>query len=245
MKEFFEMLVSNWWGITAIVVVALAIWVLLSAVLYKPFFKRFYDMFLSGIALLVLSPILLVLIVVGAIKMKGNPFFTQQRPGKKEKIFRLIKFRTMSNAKDKDGNLLPDKDRLTRYGKFLRGTSLDELPELINIFIGNMSIVGPRPLLIEYLPYYNETEKHRHDVRPGLTGWAQVNGRNLLDWDSRFLKDVEYVNKISLWMDIKIIFLTVKKVFTHSDIAEDTNQAEGNFAKIRQEKMQKETQKDN
>lgn len=244
MKEFFEMLVSNWWGITAIVVVALAIWILLSALLYKVFFKRFYDMLLSGVALLVLSPILLVLIVVGAIKMKGNPFFTQQRPGKKEKIFRLIKFRTMSNAKDKDGNLLPDKDRLTGYGKFLRSTSLDELPELINIFIGNMSIVGPRPLLIEYLPYYNETEKHRHDVRPGLTGLAQVSGRNLLNWDSRFAKDVEYVNGISLWMDIKIIFLTVKKVFAHSDIAEDTNQAEGNFAKIRAAKMEEEAKKE-
>lgn len=226
MKAFFETLLSTWWGITLIVLIALAVWVGLSALLYRPFFKRFYDIVLSGLALLVLSPILIVLIIVGAIKMKGNPFFTQARPGKKEKIFKLIKFRTMTNAKDKDGNLLPDKERLTGYGKFLRNTSLDELPELFNIFIGNMSIIGPRPLLIEYLPYYNETEKHRHDVRPGLTGLAQVSGRNLLDWESRFAKDVEYVKGISLGMDLKILFMTVKKVFEHSGVAEDTNATE-------------------
>lgn len=239
MKEFLQKLVSTWWGITLIVVVALAFWILLSALLYRPFFKRFYDILFSGLALLVLSPILLVLIILGAIKMKGNPFFTQQRPGKirkrtgEERIFRLIKFRTMTNAKDKDGNLLPDKERLTKYGKFLRSTSLDELPELINIFIGDMSLVGPRPLLVKYLPYYTEEERHRHDVRPGLTGLAQVNGRNLLNWDKRFEKDVEYVRNISLWLDVKILFLTAKKVFVHSGIAEDTNETEGNFADIR------------
>ena len=151
MKEFFEKLVSVWWGITLLAIVAVIIWVLLSALLYRPFFKRFYDVVLSGLALLVLSPILLILIIVGAIKMKGNPFFTQLRPGKinkktgKEKIFKLIKFRTMTCEKDENGDLLPDEKRLTKYGKLLRATSLDELPELINIFIGNMSIVGPRP----------------------------------------------------------------------------------------------------
>lgn len=238
MKAFFETLLSTWWGITLIVLVAVAVWIGISALLYRPFFKRFYDIVLSGVALLALSPILIVLIIVGAITMKGNPFFTQLRPGKKEKIFKLIKFRTMTNAKDKDGNLLPDKERLTKYGKFLRSTSLDELPELINIFIGNMSIVGPRPLLVEYLPYYNETEKHRHDVRPGLTGLAQVSGRNSLDWESRFAKDVEYVKGISLWMDVKVLLMTVKKVFAHSDIAEDTNVTEGNFAKIRSAQLE-------
>ena len=237
MKDILHTLTSNWWGILIICVVALIAWVALSALLYKPFFKRFYDIVLSGIAILVLSPILIILIVLGAIKMKGNPFFTQLRPGKKEKIFKLIKFRTMTSEKDENGNLLPDEKRLTKYGKILRATSLDELPELINIFIGNMSIIGPRPLLVEYLPYYNDNEKHRHDVRPGLTGWAQVNGRNSLDWRSRFEFDVEYVNKVSLWMDIKVLFMTVMKVLKHSDVAEDTNKTEGNFAEIRRQEL--------
>lgn len=211
--------------------------------MYAKFFKRIIDFTLSLIALIVLSPILLILIIVTAIAMKGNPFFTQLRPGKidkktgKEKIFKLIKFRTMSNAKDKDGNLLPDDVRLNKFGKILRSTSLDELPELINILKGDMAIVGPRPLLPEYLPYYTDEERHRHDVRPGLTGWAQVNGRNSLDWDKRFALDVEYVRNISLIKDIKILFLTVKKVLNHSDIAEDTNKTEGNFAQIRKESM--------
>lgn len=239
MREFFEKLVSTWWGIAIIVVIVLAVWILLSALLYKPFFKRFYDIVLSGLALLILSPILLVLTIVGAIVMKGNPFFTQERPGKDEKIFKLIKFRTMTCEKDENGNLLPDEKRLTKYGKFLRCTSLDELPELINIFIGNMSIVGPRPLLVSYLPYYTEEEKHRHDVRPGLTGWAQVNGRNFLDWDRRLSMDVEYVQGISLFKDIKIIFLTALKVFSRSDVADNTNAVEGNLADIRRNKGEK------
>lgn len=224
MIDFFAKLISEWWGITIILVVALAIWVLLSALLYRPFFKRFYDIVLSGLALIVLSPIFLILIVLGAIKMKGNPFFTQMRPGKinkrtgKEKIFKLIKFRTMTCEKDENGNLLPDEKRLTKYGKILRSTSLDELPELINIFIGNMSIVGPRPLLVSYLPYYTETERHRHDVRPGLTGWAQVNGRNTVNWEKRFELDVEYRNNLTLAKDIKILVDTVKSVFSHDSI---------------------------
>ena len=206
--------------------------------MYARLFKRFFDFLLSLLALVVLSPVFLLLIVIGAITMKGNPFFTQLRPGKNEKIFRLIKFRTMSNEKDKDGNLLPDDVRLNRYGKFLRATSLDEIPELLNILVGQMSIVGPRPLLVEYLPYYNETEKHRHDVRPGLTGWAQIQGRNSVSWEQRFQLDVEYVSNISLWLDIKIIFLTALKVISRSDVSENTRQTEGNFAQMRREEME-------
>ena len=210
--------------------------------MYAKFFKRVIDFTLSLIALLVLSPILLVLIVVGAIAMKGNPFFTQQRPGKNEKIFRLIKFRTMSNAKDKEGKLLPDHARLNGYGKFLRKTSLDELPELINILIGDMSIVGPRPLLVEYLPYYTETEKHRHDVRPGLTGLAQINGRNGVDWDRRFQYDVEYVNNLTFALDLKIIYNTVAVIFKRTGVHEDTQVTEGNLAQIRKAQAKEKTE---
>lgn len=187
--------------------------------MYARFFKRILDFLLSLCALAVLSPVLLILIILGAVNMKGNPFFTQLRPGKDEKIFRLIKFRTMTNQKDKEGNLLPDDVRLTKYGKFLRSTSLDELPELLNILVGDMSVVGPRPLLVEYLPYYTEAEHQRHDIRPGLTGWAQVNGRNNIgNWEERFKYDLEYLEKYSLFFDIKIVFLTVLKVFKRSDI---------------------------
>lgn len=181
--------------------------------MYRKFFKRFIDIACSLFALIVLSPILIICTVIGAIAMKGNPFFTQKRPGKDEKIFKLIKFRTMTNAKDKDGKLLPDKDRLTKYGRFLRATSLDELPELINILIGDMSIVGPRPLAVVYLPYYTEEERHRHDVRPGLSGLAQINGRNAISWESRFAYDLEYVNSITFIGDVKIIFMTLVKAF--------------------------------
>ena len=223
MEKFLHMMISEWWGITLIVVFSLVIWVLLSAALYKQFFKRFYDVVLSGMALIVLSPIFVVLIILGTIKMKGNPFFTQIRPGKNEKIFKLIKFRTMTCETDENGELLPDEKRLTRYGKILRSTSLDELPELINIFIGQMSIVGPRPLLVAYLPLYNNEQKHRHDVRPGLTGLAQVNGRNAISWEVRFRFDVEYVRCISLWGDIKIILGTVFAVFKRNGINSETS----------------------
>lgn len=205
--------------------------------MYAKFFKRVIDFTLSLIALIVLSPILLVLVIVTAVAMKGNPFFTQLRPGKNEKIFKLIKFRTMTNEKDENGNLLPDDVRLNKFGKFLRSTSLDELPELINILKGDMSIVGPRPLLVEYLPYYTDEERHRHDVRPGLTGWAQVNGRNTVEWDKRFMLDVQYVNKLSFVFDFRIIFITVCKVIKRSDIVDNTNISEGNFAEIRKEQM--------
>lgn len=234
MRHVLQMLISTWWGILVICLLILALWIILSAVLYKHFFKRLYDIVLSGIALIVLSPIFVILIVLGAIKMKGNPFFTQLRPGKNEKIFRLIKFRSMTCEKDEDGNLLPDDVRLTKYGKILRSTSLDELPELINIFVGNMSIVGPRPLLPEYLPYYTVEEKHRHDVRPGLTGWAQVNGRNAISsWEERFKYDKEYVENISLHMDIKVIFLTVLKVVKRSDILVGSEIAVGRLDEAR------------
>ncbi len=192
--------------------------------MYAKFIKRVLDFALSLIAVLVLSPVLLILTVIGAFAMRGNPFFVQPRPGKirkngKEKIFKLIKFRTMSNKRDSQGKLLPDDLRLSKYGRILRSTSLDELPELFNILAGDMSIVGPRPLLCEYLPYYTEAERVRHTVRPGLTGWAQVNGRNnVSSWEARFAYDIEYVEKCSLFFDIRILFLTVLKVIKRSDI---------------------------
>ncbi len=195
--------------------------------MYRNFFKRVFDFILSLTALIVLAPVFLVLIILGYKNMKGNPFFTQDRPGKDEKIFKLIKFRSMSQEKDRDGNLLPDEVRLNSYGKKLRSTSLDELPELINILKGDMAIVGPRPLLVQYLPLYSEEQRHRHDVRPGLTGLAQVNGRNLLSWQDKFRYDIEYVNNISLLGDIRIILKTVKNVLTHEGInAEGSSTAE-------------------
>lgn len=205
--------------------------------MYARFGKRCLDLVLSVAALLVLSPVLLVLTVLGAWFMKGNPFFTQLRPGKDEKIFRLIKFRTMSMERDEQGNLLPDEKRLNGYGRFLRSTSLDELPELINIALGQMSLVGPRPLLVEYLPWYTEEERLRHTVRPGLTGLAQVNGRNNLTWEQKFAYDLEYVRCISLVGDVRILVKTVGKVLHRSDVQTDTSFAEGNLAKIRQEQQ--------
>ena len=189
--------------------------------MYAHFFKRLFDFFLSLFALLFLSPVILALIVIGAVVMKGNPFFTQLRPGKNEKIFRLIKFRTMTNAKDKDGNLLPDEVRLVKYGKFLRSTSLDELPELFNILKGDMSIVGPRPLLVRDMVFMTSEQRRRHTVRQGLTGLAQVKGRNNITWQKKFEYDLEYIKKITLLNDIKIVFLTVGKVFSHADIARE------------------------
>ncbi|MCQ2060150.1 MAG: sugar transferase [Fibrobacter sp.] len=205
--------------------------------MYRNFFKRIIDFFCALLAIVCLSPVLVVLTILGAIKMKGNPFFTQLRPGKNEKIFKLIKFRTMTCEADANGKLLPDEVRLTSYGKFLRSTSLDELPELFNILKGDMAVIGPRPLLVEYLPYYNEREHHRHDIRPGLSGWAQVNGRNSLKWDDRFEYDVQYVENLTFMKDVEIVFKTFKKVFCRSGIAEDTNRIEGNFAEIRKKQM--------
>ena len=191
--------------------------------MYRNFFKRVFDFVLSLMALIILSPVFVVLILLGAIIMRGNPFFLQDRPGKDEKIFKLIKFRSMSNKKDKDGNLLPDKQRITRYGEFIRSTSIDELPEFINVLKGDMALVGPRPLLVEYLPYYTEKEKHRHDVRPGITGLAQICGRNYISWEETFEYDVEYVNNISFIGDIKILLNTVIKVLKRDDITDATD----------------------
>lgn len=202
---------------------------------YAKYIKRAMDFFLSFCAIVVLSPIMIILTAVGAIAMKGNPFFTQLRPGKidkktgSEKIFRLIKFRTMTCEKDKNGNLLPDDKRLTKYGKFLRSTSLDELPELINILKGNMAIVGPRPLLVKYLPLYSERQRHRHDVRPGLTGLAQVHGRNAIDWEEKFELDLDYIKNISAIEDIKIILETVKAVLIRKGISSNTSQTMEEF----------------
>lgn len=230
-----EKLVSERWGILILCVFAVCLLLVLSALLYRQFFKRFYDLVLSGIAIIVLSPILIILIVVGAIKMKGNPFFTQLRPGRKnkktgkEKIFRLIKFRTMTCEKDENGELLPDEKRLTKYGKILRSTSLDELPELFNIFIGHMSIVGPRPQLVRDMVFMSDEQRTRHNIKPGLTGLAQVNGRNNITWEEKFEYDLEYIKKISLWKDIKIILLTVLKVFKRSDIARDGMETDIDF----------------
>ncbi|MBQ7381052.1 MAG: sugar transferase [Clostridia bacterium] len=203
--------------------------------MYIKFFKRFFDFVLSVAALAVLSPILLILTVIGAIAMRGNPFFTQPRPGKKrwdgkEKIFKLIKFRTMSNAKDKDGNLLPDDQRLGKYGALLRSTSLDELPSLINIAVGDLSIVGPRPQLVRDMTFMTEEQRRRHDVRPGLTGLAQVNGRNNITWEQKFEYDLQYIDSgITLIGDIKIIFKTVGKVLKRSDTVREGTVSDMDF----------------
>lgn len=186
--------------------------------MYAKYFKRVIDFSLSLIALIVLSPLLLVLIVTGTVFMKGNPFFTQERPGKDEKIFKLIKFRTMDNRKNKEGKLLPDEVRLNKYGRFLRATSLDELPELANIVKGDMSLIGPRPLLVKYLPYYTEREHLRHSIRPGLTGYAQVHGRNKVTWEEKFEMDVWYAEHLTFLTDIKVFFDTIKVVLSHEGV---------------------------
>ena len=194
---------------------------------YEKYFKRPLDVACALAALIVLSPLLLILTVTGAIAMKGNPFFVQERPGRidqktgKEQIFPLIKFRTMSNARGIDGSLLPDKDRLNRYGKILRSTSCDELPELINILLGQLAVVGPRPLLVKYLPYYSDEQRHRHDVRPGLTGYSQIHGRNAVDWDERLQMDVEYTRHITFRGDVKIVVVTALKVLKREGISQD------------------------
>lgn len=189
--------------------------------MYAKFVKRPMDFFLSLCAILVLSPLLIVLTVIGVFAMKGNPFFTQLRPGKNEKIFKLIKFRTMTCETDKDGNLLPDDKRLTKYGKFLRSTSLDELPELFNILKGDMSVIGPRPLLVRDMVFMTDIQRLRHTVRPGLSGLAQVNGRNAIKWENKLSYDLEYIENITFLSDVKIILETIVKVFKRSDINED------------------------
>ena len=186
--------------------------------MYKKFFKRFLDIIISLISLIILSPVMLIVAILVRIKLGSPVIFRQERPGKNEKIFKLYKFRSMSDKKDENGKLLPDSERLTKFGKILRSTSLDELPELVNILKGDMSLIGPRPLAVAYLPYYNEKEKHRHDVKPGLTGLAQINGRNALDWEKRFEYDLEYVNNITFINDLKILFKTFFKVLKREDV---------------------------
>ena len=189
--------------------------------MYRHFFKPLFVFLLSLLAIIILSPFFLLFTPIVAIAMKGNPFFVQPRPGKNGKIFKMIKYRTMTNAKDENGNFLPDADRLTGFGKMMRKLSIDELPEIFNIFIGDMSIVGPRPLLVQYLPLYNETQARRHEVRPGLTGLAQVSGRNAISWAQEFEKDVDYVDHISLLLDVKILFMTVGKVLKRDGINQE------------------------
>lgn len=191
--------------------------------MYASCLKRVLDFILSLLAIVCLFPLLLLLTILGYFKMKGNPFFTQERPGWHEKIFKLVKFRTMTNEKDKDGNLLPDEKRLNDYGKFLRSTSLDELPELYNILKGDMSIIGPRPLLVKYLPRYNEEQRHRHDVRPGLTGYAQAHGRNAVTWEDKFKMDVWYTRNVSFKTDWNIFWDTVRIVFKREGISSETS----------------------
>ena len=207
--------------------------------MYRNYIKRALDFTLALLGLVVLSPLLLVLMILVRVKLGSPVFFGQERPGYHERIFRLHKFRTMTDARDAAGRLLPDKERLTAFGRLLRRTSLDELPELWNIVRGDMSFIGPRPLLPEYLPYYTEEERLRHTVRPGLTGLAQASGRNLVNWDRRLAYDVEYVKNLSFAMDCKVIVKTVRTVLGHTEaVADDTNAAEGNFAELRKKRLE-------
>ena len=206
--------------------------------IYRRFVKRLLDICISGIALIILSPVLLLVAVLVRVKLGSPVIFHQERPGYGEKIFTLCKFRTMTDERDENGELLPDSVRLTSFGAFLRKSSLDELPELWNIFKGDMSLIGPRPLLVSYLPWYTEREKLRHTVRPGLTGLAQVSGRNFIEWDKRLEKDVEYVEHLSFWMDLKVLVKTIQVIFAKNDVAVDTDAVEGNLAEIRAAKCE-------
>lgn len=190
--------------------------------MYRCFFKRFFDFLLSLIAIILLSPVFLIVALLVRTKLGSPILFCQERPGKDEKIFKMYKFRSMSDERDENGQLMPDEVRLTSFGKKLRSTSLDELPELFNILKGDMSIVGPRPLLVKYLPLYSAEQRKRHDVRPGLTGWAQANGRNAISWEEKFKYDVEYTEKYSFFMDLKIIFMTIRSVLRHEGISSES-----------------------
>ena len=203
---------------------------------YERFFKRPLDVLCALLALTVFCWLYAIVAILVRVKLGSPVVFKQKRPGKNEKIFTLYKFRTMTDEEDENGNLLPDEVRLTKFGRFLRKTSLDELPEAVNILKGDMSVVGPRPLLVTYLPYYSETEKHRHDVRPGLSGWAQIHGRNYVSWDERLALDIEYVNKITFSRDVSVVFNSFLQAVKHEDIAVDTNSVEPNFAEERKSK---------
>lgn len=206
--------------------------------IYEKFVKRIFDIFLSGVAIIVLSPLMLIVSILVRVKLGTPVLFLQERPGKNEKIFKMYKFRTMTDQKNIRGELLPDEVRLTPFGKKLRATSLDELPELINIFKGDMSIIGPRPLLVKYLPYYRTEERKRHSVKPGLTGLAQISGRNFLKWEDRFALDVKYVENISFFTDVKILWGTIKKVFCREDIMEmDRDKNNMGFKNLDEERL--------
>ena len=189
--------------------------------MYSNFFKQLIDFILSFLGLMILSPVFIIVFISLYIANEGKPFFFQARPGKNERIFNIIKFKTMTDKKDKEGNLLSDAERLTRMGSFVRKTSLDEIPQLINVLKGDMSLIGPRPLLVSYLPLYDKQQKRRHEVKPGITGWAQINGRNAISWEQKFEFDVWYVDHLSFWLDVKIIFKTIKKVFVREGISAD------------------------
>jgi len=192
--------------------------------MYKNFIKNIFDFLVSFLGILLLIPVFIVVTIVLSVANKGaGAFFFQERPGKNEKIFKVIKFKTMTDEKDHQGNLLPDSERLTKMGRFVRSTSLDEIPQLLNVIKGDMSLIGPRPLLVQYLPLYNDIQKRRHEVRPGITGWAQVNGRNAISWQQKFEYDVWYVENISLSLDLKILIRTIQKVFKREGISSDTN----------------------
>lgn len=208
--------------------------------IYEKYIKRPMDFILSLMALIVLSPVLLIVAILVRVKLGSPVIFTQERPGKDEKIFKLYKFRTMTDERDLDGELLPDSQRLTKFGRMLRSTSLDELPELFNILKGDMSIVGPRPWAVSYLPYFTENERRRHSIRPGLSGWAQVNGRTAANWDDRLKYDIEYVDNVSFFMDIKVIFMTVKKVFCRSDVVVVAEE-QGDFSDYRKKQWEEGT----
>lgn len=206
--------------------------------IYARYIKRILDIAISSVSLVVLLPVFLVLTVFGIFAMRGNPFFWQERPGKEEKIFKLVKFRTMTNQRGRDGRLLPDEERLTGYGRFLRKTSLDELPELWNILKGDMSLIGPRPLLVEYLGRYSKRQRHRHDVRPGLTGYAQVHGRNTVSWEDKFEMDIYYVRNITFYGDLKIFFQTIGTVLGRKGISSETSATMEKFKGNMQEESQ-------
>ena len=191
--------------------------------MYRGLIKRVLDLLLSAIAMILLSPVFLLVFVLLGIANKGSVFFTQLRPGKNNKIFRLVKFKTMTDEKDENGELLPDVQRLTTIGKIVRKLSLDEIPQLLNVLMGQMSLIGPRPLLTEYLPLYNENQIKRHDIRPGITGWAQINGRNAISWEEKFNLDLYYVDNLTIWLDIKILFFTILKVVKIEGISSGTS----------------------
>jgi len=211
-----------WYYIVLLIIIGISVWLLLSSLFYRQFFKRFYDIILSGFALIVLSPVLLITAILVRIKLGSPVLFTQERPGKDEKVFKMYKFRSMSDERDDQGEFLPDEIRLKSFGKKLRSTSLDELPELFNIFKGDMSIIGPRPLLKKYINLYSEEQHHRHDVKPGLTGYAQVHGRNTVSWKERFKMDVWYTQNVSMKIDFFILLATVKTVLKREGISSNT-----------------------